>query len=174
MSSVKEAIEAMIEASYLRGLSEEEIRRDFDHFIDTCCGVVEANVGDEKAVSNLSESLAREKDCIPIGDQIEAAGPGGKIQEEGEGKSSHERFVEKVAFRKRVVLKKLADYDPKLVRLVDERRYQGEPREEPRVRIPIGEQRNWEQNKLLLLKLGYVGAVVLVILLVYMGFIQRP
>ena len=172
MSSVKEAIEAMIEASYLQGLSEEEIRRDFDHFIDTCRGVVQANVRDEEAVSNLSQSLAREKDCIPIGDQIEAAGPGGKIREEGECKSAHERFAEKVAYRKRVVLKKLAGYDPKLVSLVDELRFQGEPREEPRVRVRIRKQRNWEQTRLLLLKLGYAGAVVLVILLVYLGFIQ--
>lgn len=174
MSSVKEAIEAMIEASYLRGLSEEEIRRDFSHFIDTCCGVVRANVRDEKALSSLSEGLAREKDCIPIGDQIEAGAAVPGMHDEGGFKSANELFAEKVAYRKRLVLKKLADYDPKLVRLVDEQRFQGEGKEEPRVRIRIRKQRNWDQGKFLLLKFGYAAAVVLVILLVYLGFIQRP
>ena len=174
MSSVKEAIEAMIEASYLRGLSEEEIRRDFSHFIDTCRGVVQANVEDEKAVSSLSASLAREKDCIPIGDQIEATAAVPEIREEGDFKPANEVFAEKVAYRKRLVLKKLADFDPKLAGLVDEQRFQGEGKEEPRVRIRVGKQRNWEQGKLLLLKLGYAAAAVLVILLVYLGFIQKP
>ncbi len=174
MSSVKEAIEAMIEASYLRGLSEEEIRRDFSHFIDTCHGVVQANVKDEKVVTSLSVSLAREKDCIPIGDQIEAAAAVLEIRDEVDFKSASELFAEKVAYRKRLILKKLADFDPKLVRLVDEQRFQGEGKEEPRMRIRVRKQRNWEQGKLLVLKLGYAAVVVLVILLVYLGFIQRP
>jgi hypothetical protein len=41
---VKEAIEEMIEESYLLGLSEQEIRKDFKRFIDACYVVIQENV----------------------------------------------------------------------------------------------------------------------------------
>lgn len=68
MSRVKEAIEEAIEESYLRGLSDEEIRSDFKRFIDTCFSVLKSNVKDRGSISALTEELAREKTCILIAD----------------------------------------------------------------------------------------------------------
>ena len=57
----KDAIEEMIEESYLLGLSEEEILADFSRFIDTCYTVIQGNVKSREALSRLAENLAREK-----------------------------------------------------------------------------------------------------------------
>ena len=62
MASVKDAIEEMIEESYLLGLSEDEIREDFRRFNDTCYTVIQANVKNREAISGLAEDLAR--DCL--------------------------------------------------------------------------------------------------------------
>ena len=65
-SRVKEAIEEMIEESYLLGLSEQEIRKDFKRFIDACYAVIQENVKDRSIVSGLAENLAREQTVILI------------------------------------------------------------------------------------------------------------
>jgi hypothetical protein len=170
MSSVKEAIEEVIEESYLMGLSEEEIRLDFKRFIDTCFAVLQANVKDREAIGELTEELAREKTCILIADHAHEG------QEEaavvGASDASTEVFAEKVARRKRLILKAIADYDPNLVRLIDAQRFQGDVRREPKVRIR--KTRDWEQYRLLFLKLGYAATVALVVLLIYLGIIQSP
>ena len=57
MSRVKEAIEEVIEESYLRGLSDEEIRMDFKRFIDTCFSVLQSNVKDQESIGALTLSL---------------------------------------------------------------------------------------------------------------------
>ena len=88
MSSVKDAIDEMIEESYLLGLSEEEIRRDFLRFIDTCYQVIHANLKDGALISSLTEDLAREKTCILIADrasQTDADG-GHEMGEESSGR----------------------------------------------------------------------------------------
>ncbi len=173
MSSVKEAIEEAIEESYLLGLSEEEIRRDFKRFIDTCFAVLQANVRDREAISGLTEELAKEKTCILIADHAgEGQNEVGTVSAGGGGEVAREAFAEKVARRKRLILKAIADYDPNLVRLIDEQRFQGEIGEEPKLRIR--KKRDWEQYRLLVLKLGYATTVGLIVLLIYLGIIQSP
>lgn len=170
MSSVKEAIEEVIEESYLMGLSEEEIRLDFKRFIDTCFAVLQANVKDREAIGELTEELAREKTCILIADHAhEGQGEAAVV---GASDANTEVFAEKVARRKRLILKAIADYDPNLVRLIDAQRFQGDVRREPKVRIR--KTRDWEQYRLLFLKLGYAATVALVVLLIYLGIIQSP
>ena len=44
MASIKEAIEEVIEESYLLNLTKEEIRQDFEKFIETCFEVIKSNV----------------------------------------------------------------------------------------------------------------------------------
>ena len=173
MASVKDAIEEMIEESYLLGLSEDEIREDFRRFIDTCYTIIQANVKNREAISGLAEDLAREKTCILIADhsveeeaEFDAA--------EGEVKDPQEAFAEKVARRKRLILKAIADYDPQLVRLIDEQRFQGEIKEVVRPKFKLRTGYNWEHHRQLLLKFGYATTVVLIILLIYLGFIQSP
>ena len=172
MANVKDAIEEMIEESYLLGLSEDEIRDDFRRFIDTCYTVIQANVKNREAISGLAEDLAREKTCILIADhsgEEETA-----FEEEGEVKDPQEAFAEKVARRKRMILKAIADYDPQLVRLIDERRFQGEIKEVVRPKFKLKTGYNWEHHRQLLLKFGYATTVVLIILLIYLGFIKNP
>jgi len=173
MPNVKEAIEEMIEESYLLGLSKDEIRQDFRRFIDTCYEVIHTNVKDREVISGLAEDLAREKTCILIADRSPGAEGGPGVQEEGESGGVHEAFAEKVAHRKRMILRTIGDYDPRLVRLIDEQRFQGNVKEVERPRFKIRKRRNWERHRLLLLKFGYATTVVLIILLIYLGFIQK-
>ena len=169
MASVKDAIEEMIEESYLLGLSEDEIRDDFRRFIDTCYTVIEANVKNREAISGLAEDLAREKTCILIADHsVEEVAFG---EEGSEVKDLQEAFAEKVARRKRMILKAIADYDPQLVRLIDEQRFQGEIKEVIRPKFKLQTDYNWDHHRQLLLKFGYATTVALIILLIYLGLI---
>ena len=93
---------------------------------------------------------------------------------EGEVRDPEEAFAEKVARRKRTILKAIADYDPQLVRLIDEQRFQGEITEVVRPKFKLHTGHNWEHHRQLLLKFGYVTTVVLIVLLIYLGFIQSP
>ena len=176
MSKVKEAIEEMIEESYLLGLSEDEIRRDFSHFIDTCYTVIHAHVRDRAAVSGLAEDLAREKTCILIADRTQAAQVIDSTEEPAQetGQEPGEAFAERVARRKRLILKTIGEYDPQLVRLIDEQRFQADFSEIRRPRFKLRRQHDWERYRLLVLKLGYATTVVLIILLIYLGFAQKP
>ena len=170
---VKEAIEEIIEESYLMGLSEEEIRKDFKRFLDTCNAVIRKNVKDRHIMSGLAESLAREQTCILIADRAEAepVGVEEKIDDDGHA------FAEKVARRKRQILKIIAEYDPKLVKLIDAHRFKGDASEPSRPRFRPGRggvqmDFDWEQVKMHLLKAGYAVTVGLIVLLIYLGFIQ--
>ncbi len=181
-SKVKEAIEEMIEESYLLGLSEQEIRQDFKRFIDACFAVIQENVKDRTVVSELTEGLAREQTVL-IADQAEG-GPAevsvGDVEEtdqDGQGAASRE-FSEKVARRKRSILRVIADHDPSLVRLIDAHRFQGEG-DEPR-RAPAFSRRRgpatWALDRVQvrdqLLRLGYATTIALIILLVWLGLMQ--
>lgn len=173
MSRVKEAIEEVIEESYLRGLSDEEIRTDFKRFIDTCFSVLQSNVKDRESIGELTEELAREKTCILIADHAREGQGDTAVADASEvSHDGQEGFAEKVARRKRLILKAIADYDPKLVRLIDAQRFQGDGSQEPTVRIK--KKRNWEQHRLLFLKWGYAATVALIVLLIYLGIAQSP
>ena len=173
MSDVKEAVEAIIEESYLLGLSEDEIRNDFKNFIDTCYGVIETNVTDRKAVNGLAESLAREKTCTLISERSSGADAPAAPAEGDASVETGEPFAERVAHRKRLILKTIAEYDPKLIRLIDEERFQGEYQEVAPRRIKIRKQGNWERAKFLLLKFGYATTIAVIVLLIYLSFIQK-
>ena len=193
-SKVKEAIEEMIEESYLLGLSEQEIRQDFKRFIDACYTVIQKNVKDRSVVSGLAESLAREQTVILIADRAEAGGGGdtgldevAETDEEAERQALQE-FSEKVARRKRQILRTIAQYDPQLVRLIDAARFQGEGDEPHRPAFPRplaagrrwraswpfgGRSVDWSEVRLQLLKLGYATTIALIVLLVWLGFMQN-
>ena len=173
MSRVKEAIEEVIEESYLRGLSDEEIRSDFKRFIDTCFSVLQSNVKDRESIGALTEELAREKTCILIADHAhDSQGDTAVADTSSVSDETQEVFAEKVARRKRLILKAIADYDPDLVRLIDAQRFQGDASQEPTGRIK--KVRNWEQHRLLFLKWGYAATVALIVLLIYLGIKPSP
>ncbi len=176
MTRVKEAIEEMIEESYLLGLTEQEIRADFKRFIDTCYAVIQENVKDREAVSGLAEDLAREQTVILIADR--ADGPDLPLKEKPSGKSPEEEFSERAAHRKRQILRIIAEYDPQLVRLIDEHRFQGEFDTQPasgalrRSTWRLGWRPDWQGMRLQLLKVGYATTIGIIVLLIWLGFMQ--
>jgi len=176
MSKVKEAIEEMIEESYLLGLSEPEIRQDFKRFIDTCYAVIQKNVTDRDVVSGLAENLAREQTCILIADRTEARTKQVEVTGPAEGvKAPDEEFPGKVARRKRQILRVIAKCDPQLVRLIDAERFQADA-EHPRrlaFKRPAWHP-NWQLLRLQLLKVGYATTVAIIILLIWLGFTRNP
>ncbi len=179
MTKVKEAIEEAIEESYLLGLSEREIRQDFKRFIDTCYIVIHDNVKDRDVVTGLGESLAREQTCILIADRGDSSEEVAVGQEGGKEQTLVE-FSEKVARRKRQILRIIAKYDPQLVRLIDEQRFQGDGGgdEPPRHSIcPPSWRGFWKldgaQLRLQLLKIGYATTIGVIILLIWLGFLEK-
>ena len=170
MANVNDAINELIEESYLMGLSEQEIRSDFEQFIETCFNVIKETVKDREAVNGLAESLAREKTVILIADH---PGSSGTEPVNDEDKSSDAVFAERVARRKRLILKTIAQYDPDLVRLIDEQRFQGKIEDEvSRPKFKIRKGTDWEQVSMSALKVGYAATIGLVALLI-LGFLQR-
>ena len=189
----KEAIEEMIEESYLLGLSEQEIRKDFKRFIDACYVVIQENVKDRSVVSGLAENLAREQTVILIADRAEAAGPDVTLDDlqesapeeetdEQTARAATREFSEKVARRKRQILRTIAQYDPQLVRLIDAHRFQGESDEPSRAPFPRPSRRSWRSRarrvdwtkvRLQLLKVGYATTIALIIVLIWLGFTQN-
>ena len=179
MSKVKEAIEEVIEESYLLGLSQQEIRQDFKRFIDTCYSVIHDHIKDRDVVSGLAESLAREQTCILIADRKggSAEVDVGAEDEAGKAEETVDEFSERVARRKRQILRTIAKYDPQLVRMIDAQRFQGDGDEAVRVyRRPSWRPSwtpDWPQLRLQLLKVGYAATIGTIILLIWLGFIQK-
>ena len=171
MANVKEAIEEVIEESYLLNLTAEEIRRDFEKFIETCFAVIRSNVRDRESVAELNKELAREKTCILIAEH-----DGLKEASEMSGDSGIRvpisGFAEKVARRKCLILKVIAEIDPKLVRLIDEHRFSGELPNEPVGTIKVRPDR--EQLRMLILQMGYGVTVAVIVLLMYLGLSLNP
>jgi len=163
MADVKDAIEEMIEESYLLGLSEEEILADFSRFIDTCYTVIQDNVKSREALSRLAENLAREKTSTRLADQSTDLG---KVA----AKDAQRACAEKAARRKRMVLKAIADYDPHLVRLINEQRFQVDLHEEvaPRPKFKVSQGHDWERYGQLLLKAGCITVSALILFLIYL------
>ncbi len=161
MADVKDAIEEMIEESYLLGLSEDEILADFSRFIDTCYTVIQDNVKSREALSRLAENLAREKTSTRIADHSTAQG---KVA----AKDAQRACAEKAARRKRMVLKAIADYDPHLVRLINEQRFQVDIKEVERPKLKVSQSHDWERYGQLLLQAGCITVIALTLFLVYL------
>ena len=100
-----------------------------------------------------------------------------ETEQDGQGAASRE-FSEKVARRKRSILRVIADHDPSLVRLIDAHRFQGdgdEPRRAAafsRRRRPASRELDLAKIRDQLLRLGYATTIALIILLVWLGFMQ--
>ena len=176
MTRVKEAIEEIIEESYLMGLSEQEISEDFKRFIDTCYEVLYKNLKNREALNGLAETLEREQTFVLMADYAEERRS--QLGEDSPIKSLNEIFAEKAARRKRQILKTIAQFDPQLVRLIDAHRFQGESKEPARPFLRRAAWRarwrpDWERLRSYALKVGYFATIGLIILLLYLGFVAR-
>lgn len=171
---VKEAIEEVIEESYLMGLSEQEICEDFRRFIDTCYEVLYRNIKNREVLNGLAETLEREQTFVLMADYAEERSAQLGAGEDSAIRSLSEIFAEKAARRKRQILRTIAQYDPQLVRLIDAQRFQGEIKEPSRPRFRRTAWRpDWDRLRLRLLKVGYCAIIGLIILLLYLGFVAK-
>ena len=110
----------------------------------------------------MAENLAREKTSTRIADQSTDLG---KVA----AKDAQRACAEKAARRKRMVLKAIADYDPHLVRLINEQRFQVDLQEEvARPKIKVRRGHDWERYGQLLLQAGCITVIALLMVLIYL------
>lgn len=166
MTEFSEAIEEMIEESYLLGLTENEIREDIGRFVETCWKVIREHVKDKKMMSELAERLEEARASAFVADQIDKD-RGGVFKTDGTPKTHQELIAEKAARNKRRLLRAIRECDPRLVELIDRERYRnisGKSEEEiatPPVQHP-------SKTRILVLKGVYICSVVFLLLLLYM------
>jgi hypothetical protein len=171
MQKDHDAIEELIETSYLLGLSEQEIREDVVHFVGICGKVLRAHVQDEKIMNALAarmdlikEEVLAGKDMLPSREE--------RLRADGTVMSGTEWFAEWAARNKHLVLKDIGECNPRWAALIQQERF-GEPAHPfdtaQGKRPVIADARNTlrsNKRKLLFLKIAYIIAVIGVSLLV--------
>ena len=167
-----EYIEEAIEESYLLGLSESEIKANLDRFIETCGRIIRENVHDKKQMQELAEKLAKARALSLIEDRQEGEHQGA-IPETGTVKSSRERFAEKVARNKRLILRAIGECDPALVTLIERERFPGRVQEQLPKALPLSARPGKKKVRDLFLKACYVVTLLFVLLLVYLVLLQN-
>jgi hypothetical protein len=174
MAGLKDTIEELIEESYLMGRSEGEIKADLDRFIDACEKVIREQVRDKGKLEDLAEKLVLARTCSLVSDLSDADGEEGALREDGQPKSPAERFAEKVARNKRIILKAIGKCDPRLVELIERERFPGVIREPKRPKVhlkprkPLG-----ERSHLLILRVCYGLTLLFIFYLIYLVWFQK-
>ena len=171
MPNIRESIDEMIEESYLLGLSESEIKADLDRFVEVCGRVILENIDDRKQMQVLAEKLARARalDLIEDNNEGEEEEP---ISVEGTVKSSRQKFAQKVARNKRLILRTIRDCDPKLEHLIEQQRFPDRSKSKLAQALPI-KMASRSRVKDLLMKTCYAVTLLLVLLLVYLVLLQN-
>jgi len=166
MQKVQDAIEELIETSYLLGMSEQEIREDLGYFIGLCGKVLRAHVQNKKTMNELAAKLNVIKEevfadgkVLPDREKMRRA--------DGTMMSSTEWLAERAARNKRLILKAIEECDPRLVALIQKERFYGGA-SHPALGVDGRYALRSRKIKLLLLKIAYVIAVVCVFLLAYL------
>jgi len=160
MRDIREEIEEIIEESYLIGMSEAQIRNDLNRFIDSCIKVVRENVRDRKRMEDIISRLTYVRDRALA---TNGSGEGRELLG-GDAKA----YAGKAARNKRLILRIIGGYDPKLVELINRERFGGKVRERKRFgswslkRIPGGDPRGT------LLKVLYALMAASIFLLLYL------
>jgi hypothetical protein len=166
MPELKDTIEELIEESYLMGRSESEIKADLDRFIDACEKVIREQVRDKGKLEDLAEKLALARTCSLVSDLSESGREG---PQEGGQRSPAERFAEKVARNKRIILKAIGKCDSRLVDLIERERFPGVVREPKRPKLHIKPKKTLsERSHLLVLRLCYGLTLLFISYLIYL------
>ena len=166
MQKVQDAIEELIETSYLLGLSEQEIREDLVYFMGICGKVLRAHVQDKTTMNELVAKLNLIKEEVLAGGKT-FPNREEMLRADGTMRSFTEWLAERAARNKRLILKAIEECDPGLVALIQEERfYGGTPH--PPFDVDGRYALRSSRIKLLLLKIAYVLAVVCIFLLVYL------
>ena len=171
MPNIRESIDEMIEESYLLGLSESEIKADLDRFVEICGRVIHENIDDRKQMQVLAEKLARARALGLIEDNNEGEEEE-PIPVEGTVKSSRQKFAQKVARNKRLILRTIRDCDPKLEQLIEQQRFPDGTKRELAQALPI-KMASRSRVKDLFMKTCYAVTLLLVLLLVYLVLLQN-
>ena len=174
MAELKDTIEELIEESYLMGRSEGEIKADLDRFIDACEKVIREQVRDKAKLEDLAGKLALARTCSLVSDLSDAGRDDRGHQEEGQGRSSAERFAEKVARNKRIILKAIGKCDPRLVELIERERFPGVVHEPKRLKAHAQPRKALsERSHLLILKACYGLTLLFIFYLIYLVWFQK-
>jgi len=173
MPNIRESINEMIEESYLLSLSESEIKADLDRFVEICGRVVYENIHDRKQMQQLTEKLARARALSLIEDHQDDE-PQLPVPEDDEraAPSARDRFVERVARNKRLILKAIRECDPQLEGLIDQVRFPT-PGKSVAPPAPPDRPRPKPKAKDLFLRTCYAVALLAVLLLVYLMLLQN-
>lgn len=167
---MSEFIEEAIEESYLLGLSENEIRANLDRFIETCGRIIRENINDKKKMQDLAAQLAKARALSLIEDRQEGEHKGNILEAI---KSSRERFAEKVARNKRLILRAIGECDPKLVTLIERERFPGGQQQLPNNTLPPKAKAGPNKTKNPLLKICFGITLIFVLLLIYVVLLQK-
>ena len=165
MAGVKDIVDDAILESYLSGLTERQIWDDLEHFAKCCEKVIREHVEDEKKVGELTEKLALARTCTLVNEPPDR--PAALFRADGTLKSPRERFVQKAARNKRLILRAVEKCDPELVTMIQSELYRALPR-----------RRRWAVKpgpkfRMLLLKIAYLVMVVCLFLLVYLMILEH-
>lgn len=172
MPDIRESIDEMIEESYLLSLSESEIRADLERFVEICGRVIHENVHDRKQMQKLTEKLARARALSLIEEHREAGGEE-RFGEERAVKSSRERFAEKVARNKRLILRTIRECDPRLEQLIEQARFPGQKSDYFSQALPLSGPGSRSRARDLFLKACYAVTLLFFLLLVYLVLLQN-
>ncbi len=170
MPNIRESINEMIEESYLLSLSESEIRMDLERFIEICTRVIRENIHDRKQMQKLSEKLARAR-ALDLIEDYQGAEYSETFTKSQAVRPSRERFAEKVARNKRLILRAIRECDPKLEGLIEQERFPGTSQGQFTRTLPL-HTGSKSRAKDLFLKSCYLITLIFVLFLVYLALLQ--
>ena len=172
MPDLRESIDEMIEESYLLGMNESEIKADLDRFVEICGRVIYENVRDRKQMHRLTEKLARARALSLIEDHPDPTPEPVVPGEERSARSARERFVERVARNKRLIMKAIMECDPKLESLIEQARFPATDSEAAPA-TPSEDSRPKPKFRDLFLKTCYAVSLLIILLLIYLALLQN-
>ncbi len=169
MNRVRDAIDEMIEESYLLGLTDEEIWNDLTLFLSCCERVIKREVKDKETINLLEKKLSSVRVSTLIKNKFDPNESKGTLKEDGTLKSAHEVLAERVSLNKRRILQAIGKCDPKFVSMIESERYRSSPQPGPSKRK---RGRYTGGVKLWVYKVIYIAGVVALFLLIYLILIQ--
>lgn len=120
MDRVKDAVEELIEETYLLSLSDEELERDLTRFAEVCGWVIVKNVRDKRKLDILTQRLAMVRLLSLIANKMADLNLERGFRSEGRANPARERRIKSIVRNKRLILKTIEEYEPQLIPLIEE------------------------------------------------------
>lgn len=119
MHPVKDAVEELIEESYLLTLSEEEICWDLDRFSHLCEKIVTQSIHDTGRRKQLLQRLVSLKTASPFSALGSSSLFSLLFRKRKHNRTSKQEFVKRVARVKRTMIKTIERFEPQLIPLIE-------------------------------------------------------